>query len=145
MADFFGFDHVDTRVPSISAVEPFYDRFMPELGLPRKHHAHVDERGDWDDPSDAKPYNAVEYFEEVAPGGVSRFIGFIEDRTMRPTLTRIAFRASSPADLDRWHSVLRSIGACNVERSASADYPAIFFEDPAGTKLEIVARHARTV
>ena len=141
-SDFLGFDHVDTRVRSLRAVEAFYDRLMPELGLPEKRFAHVDGRGDWHDPSDTKPYNTVEYHQPAAPGKVGFFIGFIEDARMVPTLTRIAFRVSSPA-LDRWHSFLMSIGAANIEWSASAEYPAIFFDDPAGTKLEVVARLPR--
>ena len=60
---------------------------------------------------------------------------------MRPTLTRIAIRVLTAGELDRWFDALSSIGARNVERSASADYPAIFFEDPGGTKLELCARH----
>jgi len=141
-SDFLGFDHVDTRVRSVRAVEPFYDRLMPELGLPQKRFAYVDERGDWHDPSDAKPYNTVEYHQPPAPGEVGFFIGFVEDAKMIPTFTRIAFRVSS-STLDRWHSFLTSIGAANIEWSASAEYPAIFFEDPACTKLELVARLPR--
>ena len=141
-ADFLGFDHIDTRVRSLRNVEGFYDKLMPELGLPQKRLSHVDERGDWYEPSDARPYNTVEYFEPATPGKVTCFIGFIEDPKMVPNLTRIAFRVLEPA-LDRWHSFLSSIGAVNIEWSASAEYPALFFEDPAGTKLEVVARRPR--
>ena len=141
MPQFNGFDHIDTRVRSLKAVERFYDRLMPELGLPEKRYAYVDERGNWDNASDEKPYNTVEYYEPKVAGRVGCFIGFIEDKKMTPTLTRIAFRVSDPADLDRWHSLLGSIGAANIEWSASEEYPAIFFEDPGGTKLELVARH----
>ena len=137
MTRFQGFDHIDARVRSLKAVEAFYDRLMPELGLPRKRHAHVDELGEWDEPSDEKPYNAAEYYEPQESGKTGFFIGFIEDPKMTPTLTRIAFRVASPAELDRWQTFLASIGAMNVERSASEDYPAIFFEDACGTKLEL--------
>ncbi len=142
MAAFLGFDHIDTRVRSLKAVEAFYDRLMPELGLPRKRTAHVDERGDWHEPSLDSPYNAVEYYEPKASGKVGFFIGLIEDTKMTPTLTRIAFRVAGPEELQRWHELLTTIGACNVEWSASQEYPAIFFEDAAGTKLELVARRA---
>ena len=41
--------------------------------------------------------------------------------------------------MQRWRR--RELGAVNVELSADMDaYPAVFFEDPAGTLLEIVAR-----
>ncbi|MDQ6767355.1 MAG: hypothetical protein M3Z41_06055 [Candidatus Eremiobacteraeota bacterium] len=139
--NFLGFDHIDTRVRSVKAVEAFYDRLMPELGFPDKRYAHVDKRGDWHDSSDQKPYNAIEYHEPKERGKAGFFMGFIEDATMVPTLTRIAIRVASPAELQRWHSLLSSIGALNIEWSASMEaYPALFFEDPAGTKLELVAR-----
>ena len=137
---FFGFDHIDTRVRSVKAVEPFYDKLMPELGLPRKRHAHVDAKGDWHEASEERPYNTIEYYEETTAGTTPFFIGFSEDVGMQPTLTRIAFRIESAADLNRWRALLVSIGAANIEDSASQEYPAIFFEDAAGTKLEICAR-----
>ena len=134
-----GFDHVDTRVASLAHVEPFYDALMPKLGLPKKRYAHVDEAGDWHDPSPERPYNTVEYIEE-RQDGAGRFIGFIEDRAMRPVSTRIAFRVER-ASLTGWLGVLVAMGARNVEPSADLDaYPAIFFEDAAGTRLEICAR-----
>ncbi len=137
---FLGFDHIDTRVRSLKAVEQFYDKLMPELGLPHKRYSHVDGKGDWYEPTDQRPYNTVEYFEEPTAGHASLFIGFIEDPSMTPTLTRIAFRTASRGDLTRWSDFLRSIGALNIEGSISDDYPALFFEDPNGTKLEICAR-----
>lgn len=137
---FLGFDHVDTRVRSIKAVEPFYDKLMPVLGLPHKNYAHVDRAGEWLDPSDEQPYNTVEYKEERNGESAPHFIGFIEDTTMQPTMTRIAFRTAVPIDIAYWQSFLSSIGAVKIEPSGSDDYPAIFFEDPAGTKLEICAR-----
>jgi catechol 2,3-dioxygenase-like lactoylglutathione lyase family enzyme len=142
---FLGYDHVDARVPSIARVEPFYDRLMPELHLPEKRFAHVDPGGEWHDPSDERPYNAVEYHEEAvaAAGRAAFFVGFIEDPATVPTSTRIAFRIPSEADLIHWHAMLLAIGAHAVEWSESAEYPAIFFEDPCGTKLEVCARRPR--
>ncbi|HZV78636.1 MAG TPA: VOC family protein [Candidatus Binatus sp.] len=144
MAHFLGFDHIDTRVRSLTHAEPFYDRLMPELGLKVKRHSFVDEAGEWHDLKPGQKHNVVEYFEEPVPDRATFFIGFIEDPAMKPTRTRIAFRADSPAQLKRWEEFLREIGARNIEPSASmTDYPAIFFEDPAGTMLEIVARVPR--
>jgi catechol 2,3-dioxygenase-like lactoylglutathione lyase family enzyme len=137
-----GFDHVDVRVPSISAVEPFYDKLMPQLGLSEKHFAFVDERGEWFEADDARGYNTVEY-HEPQDGRKGCFIGFIERPDTARTLTRIAFRVERDA-LERWHDVLGEIGAKHVERSENMEvYPAIFFEDPIGTKLELVARKRR--
>ena len=143
MASFFGFDHIDTRVPSLARVEPFYDRLMKELGLPRKRHSFVDAAGDWHELVPGQTHNVAEYYEELQPDRASFFIGFIEDPAMTPTKTRIAFRVKSAAELPRWETLLREMGAQKIERSESMDdYPAIFFEDPAGTMLEIVARKA---
>lgn len=137
---FMGFDHVDTRVTSLAAVEPFYDELMPKLGLTNKRFAYVDERGDWHGASAERPYNTVEYIEEREDGAAGRFIGFIEDRAMHPVATRIAFRVDR-ASLTGWIGVLTALGARNVEPSADLEaYPAIFFEDAAGTRLEICAR-----
>jgi catechol 2,3-dioxygenase-like lactoylglutathione lyase family enzyme len=143
MPEFLGFDHIDTRVRSLAAVEPFYDRLMVRLGLPTKKHSYVNEAGDWHSLDAGQRYNAAEYFESRQPDRAVFFIGFIEDPAMRPVLTRIAFRVPAPLDVDQWVRFLREIGAMNIEPSASMEeYPAIFFEDPAGTKLEVVARNA---
>jgi hypothetical protein len=107
---FLGFDHIDVRVRSVKAVEQFYDKLMPELGLPKKHHAHVDAQGDWHDATDERPYNTIEYYEEASAGKTSFFIGFSEDVGMQPTLTRIAFRIGSAAELSHWRALLFSIG-----------------------------------
>jgi len=140
MPEFAGFDHLDVRVRSLAAVEPFYDALMPLLGLPRKSYAFVD--GDeWTDLARPGGHNAVEYFEALVPGRTARFIGFIEDPAHVPPATRIAFRAAGPFDVGAWLRRLRALGAQTVEPSAdTTSYPAVFFEDPAGTKLEICAR-----
>lgn len=135
---FMGFDHVDVRVTSLELVEGFYDRLMPLLGLTRKRTAFVDPEGEWLEADPAGSYNTVEYFTPHVPGATSYFIGFIEHRAHVPSLTRIAFRVEDPP---AWLSTLEQLGARNIEPSAEmSEYPAIFFEDPAGTKLELVAR-----
>jgi len=142
MPKFCGFDHVDARVPSLAVVEAFYDRLLPALGLSRTKYSHVDARGDWHDVDAHHPANTKEYYEIVEPGGLPSFVGIIEDRTMQPTLTRVAFRVGTRGELDEWEPRLREWGAKNVEWCADMDaYPAVFFEDPAGTKLELCARN----
>jgi catechol 2,3-dioxygenase-like lactoylglutathione lyase family enzyme len=141
-ASFHGFDHVDVRVKSLSAVETFYDALLAELGLPRKRRSHVDDDGEWHEADDARPYNVAEYYEEPAPGKAAFFIGIIEDRAMQPTKTRIAFRLASRAALDRMSTRIQELGARNIELSEDMEsYPAVFFEDAAGTRLELCARH----
>lgn len=137
---FEGFDHIDCRVRSLAAVESFYDALMPEIGLPQKRYSYVDGDGDWHEISTEHPYNTVEYFERPQPGRTPFFFGVIERADHAPGLTRIAFR------LERAHMLelaerLEQMGARNVEQSEDPEaYPAVFFEDPLGTKLELVAR-----
>jgi catechol 2,3-dioxygenase-like lactoylglutathione lyase family enzyme len=141
-AEFHGFDHIDVRVKSLPAVETFYDELLAEIGLPRKRRSHVDADGEWREADDARPYNVAEYYEEAAPGRASFFIGIIEDRAMQPTKTRIAFRLPSRAVLDRMSARLLELGARSVELSEDMEgYPAVFFEDAVGTRLELCARH----
>ncbi|HKW44083.1 MAG TPA: hypothetical protein VJN22_00415 [Candidatus Eremiobacteraceae bacterium] len=129
------------RVKSLPSVEPFYDAFLGELGLTRKRFSHVDASGDWLDVSDERPYNVAEYYEEAKPGTVAFFIGIIEDEQMQPVKTRIAFRVSR-SELDRLHRRLHELGAKRIEWSEDMEqYPALFFEDPGGTNLEVCARH----
>lgn len=141
-AVFHGFDHIDVRVKSLPAVELFYDALLAEIGLPRKRRSHVDADGEWREADDARPYNVAEYYEEPAPGKVAFFIGIIEDQKMQPTKTRIAFRLPSRDALDRLRVRLAQLGARKVEPSEDMEsYPAVFFEDAVGTRLEICARH----
>jgi catechol 2,3-dioxygenase-like lactoylglutathione lyase family enzyme len=140
VARFEGFDHIDCRVKSLAAVEPFYDALMPELGLPRKRFSFVDNEGEWHEVSSNRRYNTVEYFEQPAPGRTACFIGFIERPDHQTGFTRLAFRVERER-LSELEQLLTRIGARNVERSEDLEaYPAIFFEDPSGTKLELVSR-----
>lgn len=135
--DFLGFDHVDCRVRSLLLVEAFYDDLMPVLGLTEKRYAYVDPDGNWHKEFDN--YNAVEYFEPIHPSKPRRFMGLIENPLHRNNDTRIAFRV--PIDqVPMLHALVERLGAQNVEASDDEAYPAIFFEDPAGTKLELIGR-----
>ncbi|MBC5811094.1 MAG: hypothetical protein GIW95_09650 [Candidatus Eremiobacteraeota bacterium] len=145
MPRFLGFDHIDTRVSSLAAVERFYDCLLPALGLAEKKHSHVDADGEWHNVDETHIPNAAEWFETAESGDTPVFMGVIEDPLMEPTATRIAFRIGSRAELEGWFERLGEFGAQKVERSADMEaYPAIFFEDPAGTKLELCTRNPRT-
>lgn len=145
MAAFAGFDHVDCRVRSLAAVESFYDALMPELGLPHKRFCYVDDAGEWHEVTAEHRYNTIEFYEAAQPNRATFFMGIIERPDHVASATRIAFRVDRPRLLEL-EALLPEIGARNVERDENfEDYPAIFFEDPAGTKLEIVARAARTL
>jgi catechol 2,3-dioxygenase-like lactoylglutathione lyase family enzyme len=138
-----GLDHADIRVPSLRAVEGFYDALLPKLGLSRKSESHVGSDGEWYDVDDARPRNTIEYHTPVEPGSAGWFVGFIEDPGMIPTKTRIAFALDAEEHLRDVEQIVRDAGGHIVEWSIDAGYPALFFEDPAGTRLEICARRPR--
>jgi catechol 2,3-dioxygenase-like lactoylglutathione lyase family enzyme len=140
VARFEGFDHIDCRVKSLAAVESFYDALMPELGLPRKRFSFVDSNGEWHEVSSNHRYNTIEYYEQPATGRTPFFIGFVERPDHQSGFTRIAFRVERERLFDL-EQLLTKIGARNLEHSEDPEaYPAIFFEDPGGTKLEVVSR-----
>jgi len=130
-----GLDHADIRVRSLVAVEPFYDAVLPALGLTRKTESHVGLDGEWYDVDPSRPRNVVEY--------LGWFVGFIEDVAMVATRTRIAFALDREDDLAEIEGLVRGAGGRVVEWSIDESYPALFFEDPTGTRLEICARRPR--
>ncbi len=134
---FAGFDHVDVRVPSLAAVEAFYGAFLPRLGLSRTSYAYVDPRGEWNDGTPER-YNAIEWYEADAVGR-PLFVGIIEDQDMAVSRTRLAFRVAGRAELDGWLPVLRELGARGLEIEERETSTSLFFTDPLGTRLELVA------
>ena len=136
-----GLDHADIRVPSLRAVEAFYDALLPKLGLSRKMASHVDAAdGEWYPVDEHRPCNAIEYATPVQAGTPGWFVGFIEDARATPSLTRIAFALDAEGDLADLNALLTACDAIKLEWSRTSDYPAIFFEDPVGTRLEICVR-----
>jgi catechol 2,3-dioxygenase-like lactoylglutathione lyase family enzyme len=133
-----GLDHVDMRVAALGAVERFYDAFADRLGLNEKRYAKVGFGGSsWEDgtPDD---YNAVEYYAAPEPGRARLFFGVIEEVDAQPAKSRVAF-AVPEDELDEWARVLPGFGAREIERG-DPQYPAVFFTDPLGTRLEVCAR-----
>ena len=144
MSTFAGFDHIDVRVRSLERAEPFYDQFLAALGLGVKRPAYVDPAGEWVALPEGVAYNVAEYYETPRAGVVGHFIGIIEDAAMTPTATRIAFRLPPGEPLEPWRTRLLEFGAQQGEMSEDLEeYPAIFFEDPCGTRLELCARRPR--
>lgn len=136
---FLGIDHVDLRVPVLGVVETFYDGLFARLGLTRKTYAQVEFGGaSWKDGS-PDAYNAVEYHEEGVSGRPPRFFGVIEEVSAQPSRGRIAFAVAGET-LDDWEHALPALGAREIERSDDDGYPAVFFTDPLGTRLEVCAR-----
>ncbi len=132
--------HADIRVPSIAAVEPFYDALLPALGLSHKTESHVGPDGEWYEVGDRRPRNAIEYGTPVVPGVAGWFVGFIEDAPTEPTATRFAFALDREDDLPAVEALVRDAGGRVIEWSIEPQYPALFFEDPVGTRLEICVR-----
>jgi catechol 2,3-dioxygenase-like lactoylglutathione lyase family enzyme len=136
-----GIDHVDMRVPALVAVEKFYDAFAERLGLVEKRYSKVGFGGSsWEDGT-PEDYNAVEYYAEAVPGKARVFFGVIEEADAQPAKSRVAF-AVAEHELDEWERVLPGIGAREIERG-DPSYPAVFFTDPLGTRLEVCARRPR--
>jgi catechol 2,3-dioxygenase-like lactoylglutathione lyase family enzyme len=139
---YLGIDHVDLRVPALGAVEAFYDALFRRLGLTRKKYSLVETGGaSWRDATEEN-YNAVEWYEENVQGRAPLFFGVIEEVGAQPARGRIAFAVTRDT-LDEWERVLPAIGAREVERNPEEWYPAVFFTDPLGTRLEVCARLPR--
>ena len=139
---FGGFDHVDMRVPALGAVERFYDELARRLGLTGKRYCNVEFGGaSWSEGT-PEAYNAVEYFEENVRGRRALFFGVIEETGAQPARSRLAF-AVERESLAEWPRALHEIGARDVEHEDDEPYPAIFFTDPLGTRLEVCARPPR--
>jgi catechol 2,3-dioxygenase-like lactoylglutathione lyase family enzyme len=138
-----GLDHADIRVPSLAAVEGFYDALLPALGLSHKTASHVGIDGEWYDVDAEHPRNVAEYHTPIVAGSPGWFVGFIEDPTMTTNATRIAFTLDAETNLPALEPLVRNAGGRVVEWSIDPGYPALFFEDPAGTRLEICARRPR--
>lgn len=137
---FTGFDHLDVRVPSLAAVESFYAVLLPALGLTERRPSFV--AGDvWTSVRPDEPYNTVEFFEPATAGRPPRFLGIIEAEEVAPPLTRIALGVQHPDEVRAFAAWLPQIGARAIELSDDMDaYPAVFFEDAVGTRLEICSR-----
>jgi catechol 2,3-dioxygenase-like lactoylglutathione lyase family enzyme len=120
------FDHVDLRVADLALATPFYETLLPALGFTRR-----------------VAIDGWLQFEAAGEGPEpTEFFGITEDRSHVPNRTRIAFWAASRERVDELAALLRRIGAANVEGPGfeAEDYYAVFFEDPAGNRLEIVHR-----
>jgi catechol 2,3-dioxygenase-like lactoylglutathione lyase family enzyme len=139
---FLGIDHIDLRVPALGAVEAFYDRLFQRLGLTCKKYSVVTFGGEsWNDGT-PENYNAVEWFEEHVHGRAVPFFGVIEEEGAQAAHGRIAFAVAKDS-LDEWARVLPEMGAREIERCEDDAYPAVFFTDPLGTRLEVCARPPR--
>jgi predicted enzyme related to lactoylglutathione lyase len=118
------FDHIDLRVPRLADGANFYETLLPVLGFTRR----VDVEG-W-----------LQF--EAANDALTEFFGITESPGHVPNENRIAFRAESPADVDKVAEVAARVGARNIEgpMNYAPGYYAVFFEDPCGNRLEVCHR-----
>ena len=120
------FDHLDLRVPDLEAAAPFYQKLLPALGFTQQ----VEIEG-W-----------LQFEGEAEGGEATAFFGVTESPGHVPNENRIAFWAESEAGVDRLAHTARLAGAKLMEGPMPYEpgYYAVFFEDPAGNRLEICYR-----
>jgi catechol 2,3-dioxygenase-like lactoylglutathione lyase family enzyme len=132
-------DHVQVTVRDLDAALPFYDGLMALLGfdLERRNDAVLEEHD----------MRVVEYLHPDLIFAISSPRAALEDEEVhrrRPgAVHHIAFRADSPAEVDRLAAGLEAIGAEIVGGPKlwpehGPGYHAVFFKDPGGIKYEIV-------
>jgi catechol-2,3-dioxygenase len=66
-------------------------------------------------------------------------LGVIEDQDMPVVRTRLAFRIGSRDEFAAWETALRENGARTIEIEDREHSSSLFFADPVGTRLELVA------
>ena len=118
------YDHIDLRVRSLAECRSFYETLLPALGFDR----------------DAKIEGWLQF--ERSDGGIAEFFGITESPHHVANECRIAFWASSVAEVDELANVVVRAGGRNIEGPAyeTPGYYAVFFEDPSGNRLEICHR-----
>lgn len=84
------------------------------------------------------PHTAGLRFDRIEAGA-----RFRRAQTLCPGIHHLAWSVDSRAEVDRVHTLLRDAGvrildAPTLYPEYSADYYAVFFEDPDGIKLEVL-------
>lgn len=122
------YDHVDLRVGDLAQARLLYDPLLSAMG-------YDDIQGD---------ATAVGYYRHDADERTP-YLWITEGREYRANTTRIAFAASSAAEVDRLAETARAAGARAFEPAQRipeycGSYFATFFEDADGNRLEIYFR-----
>jgi predicted enzyme related to lactoylglutathione lyase len=120
------FDHIDLRVGDLARVRRFYDAVMPALGFWKK--------------TGGKTSRSYSQGKQGYP-----FLWLTQSVRSPRNLTRIAFNAAMPRDVDRVAQVVKRSGGRAIEgpqhcKSYGLPYYAVFFEDPEGNRLEVCCR-----
>jgi catechol 2,3-dioxygenase-like lactoylglutathione lyase family enzyme len=132
-------DHIQLTVGNLEEAEAFYDRFLPLLGfdLNLKSKGRVD----------AHDFDVIEYVHQEITLGINsprRVLADLPVHRRRPgSLHHLAFRASSPEEIDSLYPEVQKAGAVIVDPPRyyplhGDNYYALFFKDPSGIKLEIM-------
>jgi len=122
------FDHVDLRVRSFADAVPFYDKFMPLVGLNHKREIR----------------DHVLYYRKLGKIPAEVVVLF-EDSAHVATQTTLAFYAATYEEVDKAAAQLKDVGVRALEGPIlcpeySETYYAVFFRDPSGNRLEVVCR-----
>lgn len=120
------YDHIDFRIKDLARVKRFYDALMPALGFPKA--------------SGSKTSRSYSQGKTGLP-----FLWLVQSVTSPRSLSRIAFAARTPEDVDRIARVIKRGGGRSIEgpmhcKSYGLPYYAVFFEDPEGNRLEVCCR-----
>jgi predicted enzyme related to lactoylglutathione lyase len=120
------FDHIDLRVRNLAEVRSFYEILLPALGFDK----------------DAKIDGWLQYERIEVRGEATEFFGVTESARHIANECRIAFWASSVAEVDRLAEIVRRVGGRNIEGPGFevSGYYAVFFEDASGNRFEICYR-----
>jgi catechol 2,3-dioxygenase-like lactoylglutathione lyase family enzyme len=133
-------DHIQITVKDMAVAVPFYDRFLPLLGfdLRRRNTAAIEDH----------EFHVVEYVHPRLAFAITSPRHAVADDAVhrrRPgALHHLAFKAESPAEVDRLFSELKAIGALivgeprNYPEYTPQPYYAVFFKDLEGIKYEVV-------
>jgi catechol 2,3-dioxygenase-like lactoylglutathione lyase family enzyme len=125
-----GYDHLYVTVSDFSRSEAFYDRVMKALGF-RKGDKEIG----------GEPH--AHYFNPHLQYSIRPARGAARHDPYAPGLHHVCFQVADKVEVDEAEAALRAIG---VEVTAAREYEygegyyAVFFEDPDGIRLEIVAR-----
>ena len=132
-------DHIQITVKDMKTAVSFYDKFLPLLGfdLQKRVDAVIEEHD----------FHVVEYSHPLLSFAItSPREAFRDDAIHRRkpgSLHHLAFKADSRAEVDKFHTELKQIGAKIVKEPVfypeyGPNYYALFFKDPEGIKYEIV-------
>jgi catechol 2,3-dioxygenase-like lactoylglutathione lyase family enzyme len=125
-----GYDHLYVTVSNFARSEAFYDRVMQALEF---------RKGDKEVGGDPHAH----YFNPHLQYTIRPARSAAKHDPYAPGLHHVCFQVAGKADVDEAEAALNAIG---VEVTAAREYEygegyyAIFFEDPDGIRLEVVAR-----